>query len=149
MTTELPTIFTVGYEKRSVDDLISVLKARDVDRVVDVRLTPFSRRPGFSKTRLDAALADAGIDYEHAGGLGNPPEIRDLYLCGNTKAGHRAFREHLRNGASAALSELAATSAQVKVALLCLERDPQRCHRQVIAAALAEQTGGQRLVVHL
>jgi uncharacterized protein (DUF488 family) len=149
VTTELPTIFTVGYEKRSVDDLVSLLRAREVDRVVDVRLTPFSRRPGFSKTRLSAALADAGIDYEHAAGLGNPPEIRELYLCGNTQAGHRAFREHLDNGASAALSRLATTSAQAKVALLCLERDPQRCHRQVVAAALVEQTGGRRLVVHL
>jgi uncharacterized protein (DUF488 family) len=147
MTNEPRTTFTIGYEKRSVDDLIWILKAREVDRVVDVRLRPFSRRPDFSKTRLSAALAAAGVVYEHAGALGNPDEIRELYLSGDAEAGHRAFREHLQNGASGALSELANTSNETTVALLCLERDPQRCHRQVIADALAEHKDIR--IVHL
>ena len=57
--TDLPTLYTIGYEKRSIDDLLWVLRARGVDCVVDVRLKPWSRRPGFSKTKLAASLADA------------------------------------------------------------------------------------------
>ncbi len=74
--------------------------------VVDVRLTPWSRRPDFSKKRLCSALEAAGIAYEHMGGLGNPPMIRDIYLAGNAEAGHTRFREHLNNGGSEAVDDL-------------------------------------------
>ena len=60
---DAPPIFTVGYEKRSIDDLIWMLRAQGVERVVDVRLTPTSRRPDFSKKRLSSALEAAGIAY--------------------------------------------------------------------------------------
>jgi hypothetical protein len=79
--------------------------------VVDVRLKPWSRRPGLSKTKLAASLAGGGIDYVHAGGLGNPADIRELYLASKPEEGHRAFRRHLANGAGAALDELIASVA--------------------------------------
>ena len=142
-------IFTIGYEKRSVDDLIRLLQSRQVTRVVDVRLTPWSRRPDFSKKRLSAALEAAGIAYEHMGGLGNPREIRDIYLAGDAEAGHRRFREHLDNGAGAAVDELIAIADREPVALLCLERDAFRCHRSVVAAVAAERMTGERPIYHL
>lgn len=142
-------IFTIGYEKRSVDDLIWLLRSREVVRVVDVRLTPWSRRPGFSKKRLRAALEAAGIAYEHMGGLGNPPEIRDIYLAGDAEAGHRRFREHLGNGASAAIDELVEIATREPVALLCLERDAFRCHRSVVASVAEERMMGERAIYHL
>jgi uncharacterized protein (DUF488 family) len=142
-------IFTIGYEKRSIDDLIWLLQSRKVVRVVDVRLTPWSRRPGFSKKRLGAALEAAGIAYEHMGGLGNPPEIRDIYLAGDAEAGHRRFREHLGNGASAAVDELVVIADREAVALLCLERDAFRCHRSVVATVAAERMTGERPIYHL
>jgi uncharacterized protein (DUF488 family) len=142
-------IFTIGYEKRSVDDLIWILQARGVARVVDVRLTPWSRRPDFSQKRLTASLDAAGIAYEHMGGLGNPPAIREIYLDGDAEAGHRRFREHLSNGASAAVDDLMRIVDNEPVALLCLERDPCRCHRSVVAAVTAERLPGERPVCHL
>ena len=142
-------IFTIGYEKRSIDDLIWLLRARGIGRVVDVRLTPASRRPDFSKKRLSSALEAAGIAYEHRGALGNPPAIRELYLAGDAEVGHKRFREHLENGASAALDELAESLGEETVALLCLERDPHRCHRSVVARFAAERSSGERAVVHL
>lgn len=146
---ELTSIFTIGYEKRSVDDLIWLLQSRKVARVIDVRLTPWSRRPDFSKKRLSAALEAAGIAYEHMGGLGNPPAIRDIYLAGETEAGHRRFREHLDNGASAAVDELAEIADREPVALLCLERDACRCHRSVVASVTAERLNSERSTIHL
>lgn len=142
-------IFTIGYEKRSIDDVIWLLQSRRVARVVDVRLTPWSRRPDFSKSRLCSALEAAGIAYEHMGGLGNPPTIRDIYLAGDAEAGHDRFREHLSNGASAAVDDLMGLVSKRSVALLCLERDPHRCHRSVVAAVTAERLPGDHPVVHL
>jgi len=142
-------IFTIGYEKRSVDDLIWILQSRGVERVVDVRLTPWSRRPDFSKKRLTAALAQAGIAYEHMGGLGNPPAIRDVYLAGDTEAGHRQFREHLADDAGAAVDDLVLLADNQRVALLCLERDAGRCHRSVVAAVAAKRLTDERPVYHL
>ena len=146
---ELTPIFTIGYEKRSVDDLIWLLQSRKVVRVIDVRLTPWSRRPGFSRKRLCAALEAAGIAYEHMGGLGNPPAIRDIYLAGDAEAGHRRFREHLSNGASATIDELVEIADRETVALLCLERDAFRCHRSVVASVTAERLTGVRSIYHL
>jgi uncharacterized protein (DUF488 family) len=146
---EPPRIFTIGYEKRSIDDVIWLLQSRGVARVVDVRLTPWSRRPDFSKKRLCSALEAAGIAYEHMGGLGNPPAIRDIYLAGDAEAGHQRFREHLGNGAGAPVDDLVRVADREPVALLCLERDAFRCHRSVVAAVAAERLPGERSVHHL
>src|SRR5450756_2149085 len=136
---DAPPICTIGYEKRSIDDLIWLLLAQGVERVVDVRLTPASRRPDFSKKRLSSALEAAGIAYEHRGAFGNPPAIRDVYLSGDVETGHVRFREHLQNGASVALDEFTESLGGETVALLCLERDPYRCHRLLVASVAAER----------
>jgi uncharacterized protein (DUF488 family) len=146
---EAPPIFTIGYEKRSIEDLIWLLQARRVERVVDVRLTPASRRPDFAKKRLSSALESAGIAYEHRPALGNPLAIRELYFSGDTEGGHRQFREHLGNGAGAALDDLAESMGSQTVALLCLERDPHCCHRSVVASMTAERLPDERAIIHL
>lgn len=146
---DAPLIFTIGYEKRSIDDLIWLLQARHIERVVDVRLTPASRRPDFAKKRLSASLEAAGIVYEHRADLGNPLAIREVYLAGDAEGGHRRFREHLSNGASAALDQFAESIRSQTVALLCLERDAHCCHRSVVATMAAERLPDERAVVHL
>jgi len=146
---DAPPIFTIGYEKRSIDDLIWLLQARHVECVVDVRLTPASRRPEFAKKRLCSALESAGIAYEHRPALGNPLAIRDIYFSGDAEGGHRQFREHLGNGAGAALDDLAESIGSQTVALLCLERDAHRCHRSVVASMAAERLRGERAIIHL
>ncbi|HZL05433.1 MAG TPA: DUF488 domain-containing protein [Coriobacteriia bacterium] len=72
-----------------------------------------------------------------------------MYLSGDAEGGHARFREHLGNGAGAALNELVETVGSQTVALLCLERDPYRCHRSVIATMTVERLPGERAVVHL
>ncbi len=57
-----PGLVSVGYEGRTVEDLVEVMVAQNVQVVADVRLTPLSRKPGLSKMRLSAALAEAGVD---------------------------------------------------------------------------------------
>ena len=64
-----PALFSVGYEGRDLDEFVRLLRAHGVTVLLDVRLNAISRKPGFSKTRLTAALADAGIRYRHARAL--------------------------------------------------------------------------------
>ena len=72
-------VATVGYERRTVDELITALTEAAVEVLVDVRLTPLSRKPGLSKKRLAVLLQAAGIDYLHLPHLGNPRDNRDAF----------------------------------------------------------------------
>jgi uncharacterized protein (DUF488 family) len=141
-------LFTVGYAGRTPDDLVLALRAVGIERVVDVRELPLSRRPGFSKTRLAAALDREGIRYDHVRALGNPKNLRDRYKGGDSKGGARAYRAHLDAAAAPALAELAESVTRERSCLLCLEASHLDCHRAVIAEALTERLP-EITVVHL
>ena len=66
---------SIGYEGKTVDDLVAQLLEQGVPVLVDVRLTPPSRKPGLSKTKLSEALAAVGIGYVHHRALGNPKVV--------------------------------------------------------------------------
>ena len=70
------TLYTIGYEKALLKDVISTLAAARVGTLIDVRDRPISRRPGFSKRQLAAAIEEAGMRYVHLQALGTPPEGR-------------------------------------------------------------------------
>ena len=78
MPSKSPILFTLGYEKRSIDEFVELLCEAGVTVLVDVRETAWSHKPGFSKTALGAALAVAGIAYAHAPFAGNPKSLRDV-----------------------------------------------------------------------
>lgn len=128
-------VYTAGYEGRSLDDLLEALTAAGVRRLVDVRELPLSRKPGFSKSKLAAALEEVGIEYRHVKDLGNPKPYRQLYYSGDIKAGAAAYRRHLSKHSNGALAELA-ESLDGPTCLLCFERDHARCHRAVIVESL-------------
>jgi uncharacterized protein (DUF488 family) len=134
----LPTLFTIGYETATPADLVARLRAEGIERVVDVRELPLSRRQGFSKTLLAETLAAAGILYEHVRELGNPKPNRDRYKRGDVKGGARSYRAHLHNGAFPAVVDLAQSIETSKTCLLCVEDTHETCHRAVIAGAVAE-----------
>ena len=132
MTDVFPTIVSVGYQGRSVSELIDVLRHGDVEVLVDVRLNPISRKPGFSKNPLNQALAEAGIGYRHERELGNPRENRDPF--------HREpYEAHLREGGSAVYAELIELARSVRIALLCYERLHRDCHRSSILDLASQQ----------
>jgi uncharacterized protein (DUF488 family) len=128
-----PGLVSIGYEGRTVDDLVAALLAANVGVVADVRLTPLSRKPGLSKRRLAEVLNAAGIEYIHLRALGNPRDNRDPFRSGRSAAGVDRFRELIQNPDSVrSLDELAEMARHHKVAVLCFERDHDRCHRQVV-----------------
>lgn len=131
-------LVSVGYEGRDVDGLIQTLKGQDVRILVDVRLTPISRKKGLSKTSLRTALQEAGISYVHHRELGNPKDNRDAFRDG-TSASRARFQTLLeRPAAVEALHHVTELMDEGVVALLCFERDHSQCHRGLVANALVE-----------
>jgi uncharacterized protein (DUF488 family) len=135
------TLATIGYENATVPRFLATLQEAGVQRVVDVRAVAGSRRPGYAKTRLAENLASVGIGYLHLRGLGTPAEGRAAAKAGRHAEMHRIFAEHLETSEAqddlATLQELVESGE--RICILCLEADPQHCHRSLVAAALAER----------
>ena len=89
------TIFTIGYEATTMDAFLAALKAAGVERVIDVRALPLSRRPGFSKSSLAATLNDAGIEYVHLKALGTPKPGRDAAKKGDRRTMEKVYAGQL------------------------------------------------------
>jgi uncharacterized protein (DUF488 family) len=143
----VPAIWTIGYERLLPDELVAELEAAGVERVIDVRFRPQSRRPGMSKTRLGERLGGHGIAYEHRRELGTPADIRWFYKHNRVAEGAPAFREHVERHAAAELDALAAELEHgPRTALLCLEADPATCHRRILVEALRERRPGLEVV---
>jgi uncharacterized protein (DUF488 family) len=136
----MPTVWTVGYERLLPPALVAELEAARIERVIDVRYRPQSRRPGMSKTRLGELLADHRIAYEHRRALGTPPDIRWLFKANRLQEARAAYRRHVEQTAAQELEELAdELDDGPRTALLCLEGEPASCHRRVLTEALSER----------
>src|SRR5205823_6116594 len=70
------TLYTLGYQQRSIDEFVEILDESGIDVLVDVRETAWSHKPGFSKSGFASALAARGIEYVHAEFAGNPKWLR-------------------------------------------------------------------------
>ena len=136
------TLFTIGYQQAKPDAVLSELQRAKIDLLVDIRAVAASRRPGFSKRQLAAALDEAGIAYIHLQKLGTPAEGRQAARAGDFEALWRIYDKHIKTRqAQAALDELLALIKSGKrVCLLCYERDPNECHRSRIAALVKKRT---------
>lgn len=134
-----PSVVSVGYEGSTVDELVGKLKANDVRVLVDVRLTPLSRKPGLSKRRLAVALEQAGIGYVNEPALGNPRANRAGLRAGDPHS-RAKFEKILRNDdASKAIAAVVELMSGGVVALLCFERQHAECHRSIVAQKLQTQ----------
>jgi uncharacterized protein (DUF488 family) len=135
-------LYTIGYEKALLKDVVATLAAARVATLIDVRDRPISRRPGFSKRQLAAAVEEAEMRYVHLQALGTPPEGR---LAGKRREWDRFWsivEEKLaRPEAELALLEAAEIAEAAPSCLLCYEADWQICHRRRVAEILAQRHG--------
>lgn len=133
-------LFTIGYEATTMGEFLDALKSAGVERVIDVRAVPNSRRPGFSKTPLRNALAEVGIDYVHLRALGTPAEGREAARKGRHEDLKRIYAAQLDlPEAMVAAEQMKELAAEKPSALLCYERDPGGCHRTLLwRAALGD-----------
>ena len=133
------TVLTLGHSTRPIDDFMALLQGHGVTQLVDVRTVPRSRHnPQFNREALQAALTSADIGYAHAPGLGGfrrpSPESAN---AGWRNLSFRGYADYMQTPDFAAeltgLLELARTE---RVALMCPEAVPWRCHRSLIGDAL-------------
>ncbi len=134
-----PVVLTVGHSTRPLAEFIALLAAHSVTRLIDVRTVPRSRHnPQFNRDTLPAALEASGIHYEHAAGLGGfrraSPESPNL---GWRNASFRGYADYMQTAEFAQnLAYLMKLAKQERVAIMCAEAVPWRCHRSLIADAL-------------
>lgn len=140
--TDAVWVGSIGYERfRDVRDFVRQLVAADVERLVDVRELPISRRRGYAKSALREASESAGVEYVHMRGLGNPKEFRDLYKSGDPERGRKHYERYLLMEQRQALEELEGMLREKRSALMCVEDDQEACHRDVILASLQRELG--------
>ena len=129
----------MGHSTRPLSEFITLLKAHSVVRLIDVRTVPRSRHnPQFDRDTLPAALAAAGISYEHLAGLGGFRRTHPGSLnAGWRNVSFRGYADYMQTSEFADnLAELIAKATRERIVLMCAEAVPWRCHRSLIADAL-------------
>jgi len=139
MNCDLPrTVHTIGHSTRAIDAFLSLLQAHRVERLVDVRRWPASKRfPHFRREALTASLKEAGIDYvwrKDLGGFRKPAPDSP-----NTAWKTGAFRAYadfmLTAEFEAIMPEMENVTEKARTTIMCAEAVPWRCHRQLLADA--------------
>lgn len=134
------TIWTVGHSRHELPALLGVLRGPGIEVVADIRSQPFSRyNPQFNRERFAAALAEAGLGYLFLGAElgGRPPEPEFYDGDGRVRYGALARTERFDAG----LRRLLAESGRHRVAMLCSEEDPRRCHRRLLVTQVLTARG--------
>jgi hypothetical protein len=132
-------ILTIGHSTRPIDEFIELLRQHGVERLVDIRTIPRSRRnPQFNSEALAKSLEDKGIGYVHLkelGGLRHPR--RDSINTGWRNDGFRGYADYMQTAEfEEALRRLLELCEGKRCAAMCAEALPWRCHRSLLADAL-------------
>lgn len=140
MSADAPAVvLTIGHSTRSLETFVGLLQAHAVSRVVDVRTVPRSRHnPQFDQTALPGSLRRAGVGYVHLPALGGlRPAKRDSTNRGWRNGSFRGFADYMGTPEfEQGMEALIALADQERVAMMCAEAVPWRCHRSLIADAL-------------
>jgi uncharacterized protein (DUF488 family) len=132
-------VLTVGHSNRLLGGFVEMLRAHGVELLVDVRTVPRSRHnPQFNKDALPKSLAPAGIRYEHMPALGGLRHARrDSPNTGWRNASFRGYADSMQTPEfEAALGKLIEKAGKKRLAVMCAEAVPWRCHRSLLADAL-------------
>ena len=135
---EVPTLFTIGYEGKSLELYINSLILNDVRVLCDVRKNAYSQKYGFSKSQLEKACKGVNIGYIHIPELGIESDKRQN-LCSQQDYDHLFDiyeKTTLVNNWEYVLKVRELIDTYGRIALTCFEKDPRQCHRSRIAAAL-------------
>jgi uncharacterized protein (DUF488 family) len=134
-----PVVLTIGHSTRPLDEFIGLLRAHAVTRVVDVRTVPRSRHnPQFNQDLLRASLKGAGLGYLHLPGLGGLRHAnRDSLNAGWRNASFRGYADYMQTPEfEQNLQKLIGLAKKERIAIMCAEAVPWRCHRSLIGDAL-------------
>jgi uncharacterized protein (DUF488 family) len=132
-------VLTIGHSTRALDEFIALLKAHAVTLVVDVRTIPRSRHnPQFNEDSLPDSLKKSGVGYVHMPGLGGLRHAkRDSVNAGWRNASFRGYADYMQTPEfEKQMEELIQLAKEHRIALMCAEAVPWRCHRSLIGDAL-------------
>jgi uncharacterized protein (DUF488 family) len=132
-------IFTVGHSTLPIERFVALLRAYGIERLADIRTVPRSRHnPQFNDTALAGTLAAEHLEYipmQALGGLRHPR--KDSPNAGWRNASFRGYADYMQTEQfQAALDRLIQISREKRVAIMCAEAVPWRCHRSLVADAL-------------
>jgi uncharacterized protein (DUF488 family) len=130
---------TIGHSTRTIEEFVRLLQAHVVTRAVDVRTVPRSRHnPQFNRDTLPASLKSAGIGYTHMAELGGLRRTtRDSINTGWRNASFRGYADYMQTAEfNEAIERLIQLMSHDRIAVMCAEAVPWRCHRSLIADAL-------------
>ena len=133
------TVLTIGHSTRTFEEFLAMLAAYGVERLVDVRSIPKSRRvPQFNSDPLAASLREQGIEYLHMKSLGGLRHAKkDSVNLGWRNASFRGYADYMATiEFSDAISRLLDLAREKRTAIMCAEAVPWRCHRSLIGDAL-------------
>jgi hypothetical protein len=134
-----PAILTIGHSTHAIERFIELLRQHEVERLVDIRTIPRSRRnPQFSGDALAKSLGHEGIAYAHLkelGGLRHPRA--DSVNMGWRNASFRGYADYMQTAEfEEGVRRLLQLCAGKRCAVMCAEAVPWRCHRSLLADAL-------------
>ena len=132
-------VFTVGHSTLPIDDFVALLRAYGIETIADIRTVPRSRRnPQFNADALPEALTRHGVEYVGLPGLGGLRKTsKDSPNKGWRNDSFRGYADYMQTPAfTEALDELIGLSRHRRVAIMCAEAVPWRCHRSLVADAL-------------
>lgn len=133
----MATLYTIGHSTRTIEELISVLRAHDTQTLVDIRAFPMSRRlPHFNREALEVSLQNASIRYSWMKGLGGyRKKIReDSPNSGLRNASFRNYADYMLTPEfEATIAELIELAENSRTAYMCAERVWFQCHRMLVS----------------
>ncbi len=138
---ERDVFYTVGHSTRTEEELLSLLAHYRIERLVDVRTVPKSRRvPHFNKEHLSSLLPRHQMEYRHQPALGGLRKSNDPRSPnqGWRNASFRGYADYMQTeGFEKGLNSLLSGTAGKRIALMCAEAVPWRCHRLLLSDALS------------
>jgi uncharacterized protein (DUF488 family) len=138
------TLFTIGFTKKTAENFFGLLQDVNVQKLIDIRENRVGQLAGFAKYPDLAFFLHrvAGIEYDYQPIFAPSPEIRDAYIeSRNWEQYENAFKELMAQ--RQVLEKVDPAAFAGRVALLCSEAGPEKCHRRLVAEMLAEHWAAQ------
>lgn len=132
-------IFTIGHSTRPIEEFISLLQARGITQLIDIRTVPRSRHnPQYEQTSLQQSLQAVGIEYQYMKELGGlRPKISNSRNEGWRNQSFRNYADYMQTSEfTAGVDDLVRRGSQAPTAIMCAEAVPWRCHRSLVGDAL-------------
>lgn len=144
------SVFTIGYQERTVEEFIGRLKSHNIAVIIDVREMPVSRKRGFSKGRLSEILQQNDIAYVHIKELGSPKHLRDeLHQSNDYESFFVGYRSYIDSRKEIVDELYKDFISRETTCLMCMERLPEYCHRTIVAEKIKEIDGNGLVIKHI